>query len=920
MKKIFTTVLAIVLVIGIVFAEHSILSQTTTASAEENMNYFEEKSYCSATLEDDFADNRVLVTLKSEVSKEFNSYSKEDFFGISCVSVADLSQESAQMVKRQQLEGTASDVDIRNFKTVLSLELAEKNKENVLETIRELEKRDDVLYAEPDYIMTFFADPNPKPTYYNSQWAIPKISLPSAWDITKGNSSVKVAIMDSGIQANHTDLSGKVDTALSRDFNLSSPYIPSSVTDPEGHGTWVAGIVAAKGIGVIGVAPDVTLVSLRIANPDINPSTGQYQLSGNAAAFISTATLAFDYCAGKNFDVINLSAGYYGTPSSTLKSKIEACGSLVVCAAGNENNDNDGSTPVYPASFNSANIISVGATKSDDTRPNVSDWGYDNNGNPQGSNYGATSVDLFAPGDNIISTFPTNTYMSAPGTSAAAPMVAGVAALIKSANPSLSAAEIKGLIVDNVDFPIVNGVNPLQGKCVSNGRLNALKALQKANTMPVTDGVYKIQSKTSGKLIHAANAANGAAAHLWEAANSDNEIFNFERQSDGTYKITVLCSNKVLDNPNLSVSNGTQLKFYDWNGGDNQKWYVFSRGGGDVKIINKYSGKAVDIKNNATANGTPVQQWDDLGVDAQRFRLLPLNLPSQSTNISDGVYEIQSKTSGKYIHTTSGTGDGLAHLWQSTNTDNQRFNFTRQSDGTYKITALSSDCALDNTEWSYSNGSQFIFHNWHGDDNQRWYIIDCGGGYVKIINKHSGLVVDIQNNATANGTKVQQWSDAGVDAQRFRLMPVGLPSTSMNISNGVYKIQGKTSGKLIHAANSTSGAAAHLWESVNVDNERLNFVRQSDGTYKITVLSSGYALDNNGWSYNNGNQLRFYAWSGGDNQRWYVVDCGGGYVKIINKHSGKAIDISNNATANGTPVQQWDDLGVDAQRFRLMPV
>ena len=433
---------------------------------------------------------------------------------------------------------------------------------------------------------------------------------------------------------------------------------------------------------------------------------------------------------------------------------------------------------------------------------------------------------------------------------------------------------------------------------------------------PFLDGIYEIQGKTSGKFIQTTTGAGNGLAHLWQSANTNNQRFNFVRQSDGTYKITALSSTKVLDNPGLSNSNGTQLGFYDWNGGNNQRWYVIDCGGGYVKIINKHSGKAVDINNNNTANGTPVQQWDDCSSDAQRFKLLP----SQNVNICDGVYEIQGKTSGKLVRADSVGSGAAAHLWESTSTDNQKFSFSRQSDGTYKITVISSNMVLDNPGLSVSNGTQLKFYAWNGGDNQRWYVIDYGGGAVKIINKHSGKAIDINNNNTANGTSVQQWDDCGSDAQRFRLRPVGLPSASMNIVDGVYRIQGKTSGKYIHTTGGTGDGLAHLWELTNTNNQKFNFARQSDGTYKITVFSSTKALDNPEWSYSRGNQLGFYDWNGCDNQRWYVVDCGGGYVKIINKHSGLAVDINYNYTANGTPIQQWDDIGSEAQRFRLIPV
>lgn len=432
----------------------------------------------------------------------------------------------------------------------------------------------------------------------------------------------------------------------------------------------------------------------------------------------------------------------------------------------------------------------------------------------------------------------------------------------------------------------------------------------------VPNGVYEIQDMLSGKLIHAASGSMAAPAHLWESAATDNQRLQFECQNDGTYKITVLSSGAVLTVPGSSRNHGVQLQFYAWNGGDHQRWYVVDCGGGFFKLINKYSGLAIDISESGSANGTKIQQWEDTSAPAQRFRLLPTH-PVASIKLNDGVYELQGKTSGKLIHASSGLPGASAHLWESANTDNQRLRLEHQDDGTYKITVLSSGSVLTVRDASSSNGALLDFSTWHGDDQQKWYIVDCVGGFVKFINKHSGLAIDISDNGTANGTRIQQWQDVGVDAQRFRILPIDLPSASMNIEDGVYTIMGETSGKLIEAAGWSNGTVAQLWEQSGTYNQNMRFERQSDGTYKITAFSNGKALTDPN-SYVNGAQLLFLDWTGGDHQKWYIIDCGNGYIKLINKFSGLAIDISENGTANGTKVQQWKDTDVPAQRLKLI--
>ena len=170
-----------------------------------------------------------------------------------------------------------------------------------------------------------------------------------------------------------------------------------------------------------------------------------------------------------------------------------------------------------------------------------------------------------------------------------------------------------------------------------------------------------------------------------------------------------------------------------------------------------------------------------------------------------------------------------------------------------------------------------------------------------------------------------QWLNLGSNAYYFNSSGImvhqisgNIPTTSVNIPDGVYEIQGKTSEKLIHTSN--TGDNAILYDSGTSNNQKFNFERQSDGTYSITALSTGKVLEDPGLSYDQGTQMKFYSWNGGNNQKWYIVDCGNGLVKFINKHSGMALDILEDQTDNHTPIVQWRDKGSDAQRFILITV
>jgi len=336
-------------------------------------------------------------------------------------------------------------VDARNFRRILRLELENGSKENVIEAIRILEKRDDVLVAEPSFI-EFPQTVNPNDPRRNQQWGLDRIGAPSAWGITTGSSAVRVGIIDTGIQANHPDLINRVNTSLSRDFTIPYPYIPTSVIDTNGHGTHVAGIVGAEGnngVGITGVCWDVELIALRAG-------VNSFPLENIKKAVI--------FATNNNIHILNYSGGGT-TPSTTRMLAIKAFPGLFVAAAGNgPTNSFDGINtdynPFFPAGYRVntitgerlSNVISVAATMNNNDSPThtfldhtlcfiggmfLCIIGVTCRTITQLSNYGRTTVCLFAPGRNIYSTLRNGGYGNKSGSSMSAPMVAGVVAFKK---------------------------------------------------------------------------------------------------------------------------------------------------------------------------------------------------------------------------------------------------------------------------------------------------------------------------------------------------------------------------------------------------------------------------------------------------------------------------------------------------------
>ncbi|MBU3665034.1 MAG: peptidase S8 [Chthoniobacterales bacterium] len=322
--------------------------------------------------------------------------------------------------------------------------------------IEALSKNPNFEFAEPDYIANIILTPN-DPYYAAYQWHLPKVVAPAAWDFTTGSAGVTVAVVDSGVQATHPDLAGRVLPGY--DF-VNSDADPA---DDNGHGTAVAGVAAAKGndgIGVAGAAWDVAILPVKVMN---SSGSGSYSAIANGIA----------YSADMGAKIINLSLG--GTSSSsTLQNAVSYAwnkGSLLVAAAGN----NASSTTVYPAAY--TNVVAVSATTASDTLASFSSYG--------------SFVDLCAPGENITTSWVNGGYVTISGTSFSSPLTAGVAALALSRNPALSNAQLSALLTSNTDDLGALGKDIYYGT----GRLNASKVV--AAAVPVLDTAAPVTAVTS---------------------------------------------------------------------------------------------------------------------------------------------------------------------------------------------------------------------------------------------------------------------------------------------------------------------------------------------------------------------------------------------------------------------------------------
>jgi subtilisin family serine protease len=355
--------------------------------------------------------------------------------------------------------------------------------------IATLQRSGAVDYAEPDYALSALVEPNDFRFWDGSQWNLKNsgiyggtpgadIKAGAAWDIRTSAAGMVVAVVDTGVRLTHEDLqqniwtnpgesgldaSGhdKASNGLDDDndgyvddvHGINALNHSGNVNDDYGHGTHVTAIIGAtanNGVGVAGIAWDIDIMALKF-------------LDGSGQGTISGAIECLNYARTHGARIVNASWGSYEFTSQALRDAIvslRSAGIIFVAACGNSAGDND-ANPLFPASYEYDNIVSVAASNRVDAAAGYSNWG-------------ATTVDLAAPGSPVFSAWnrSDNDYVYMEGTSMAAPHVVGAAALVWAVNPAFTYQQVIAKILSTTDV-----LPAFTGRSVSGGRLNLARAL-----------------------------------------------------------------------------------------------------------------------------------------------------------------------------------------------------------------------------------------------------------------------------------------------------------------------------------------------------------------------------------------------------------------------------------------------------------
>ena len=473
---------------------------------------------------------------------------------------------------------------------------------DVISVIKEVREEYKLKIPEPNYISNVLTVSDP---LFNDQWYIPDTNFDKAWEKAKSKDPIKVAVIDSGVDANHPDLKGKI--LNGRDFLNDD----TDASDDHGHGTFVAGIIAAEAnnIGIKGLHDYVQIVPVKVIDEN---GLGTYEDVAKGILF------AADNAA----KVINLSIGGYAY-SFVLQEAVDYAfekGCIVVAAGGNDGIEQE----IFPAAY--PDVIGVSAL------------GY--NGEIWHDSNSGRHIDVSAPGVNIISTGLAESYVYASGTSASASMVSALAGMLVSEKPEISSSVIKRLIMQSVKDLGDEGRDKVYG----NGEIDALTALEQ-DVEPFHDVAVRSVSVEpmvfeKGKPTYiVANIENTGSYKSEEFDVVLYEIVGEEKKEIGRKEgITVIDKLKVIFDwkpEKIEESIKFEAEIFSENDTD---------GSNNSKISSIFSLNKHDDLYVLYANKPPVHQW----IAYQAYK----KLPSSALKIEMSSYIGPSSDTSSYLSET----------------------------------------------------------------------------------------------------------------------------------------------------------------------------------------------------------------------------------------------------------------------------
>lgn len=718
---------------------------------------------------------------------------------------------------------------------------------------------------EPDRIITSSALPN-DPSF-SRLWGLNNsgqtggvadadIDAAEAWNVTTGSRSVVVAVIDTGIDYRHPDLAanmwrnprevagdridndgnGFVDDVYGWDFanNDADPL------DDDGHGTHVAGTIGAVGnnsVGVAGVNWQVSLMALKFLGADGSGTTSA------AIAALNYATM-MRRSFGVNVVATNNSWGGGGASTALTNAIVSGgnAGILAVAAAGNESANND-TTPSYPANVESSAVISVAATDASNRLASF-------------SNYGATTVDVAAPGSDIYSTTPNNTYASYSGTSMATPHVAGLVALMAAANPQATASQIRAAILSTA-VPVAG----LAGKVATGGLINAAAAVNLIRGVepppppppppPPSGNGEPNDSIGTAKAVTLASGAATVSGTIGDGAytTADVDLYAISLAAGAVLRVDIdaatLATPSSLDSY-LQIFNaaGTQVAFNDDEGTvyDSLVTYTVPTAGTYYIGVSSYgnSSYTATTAGTGTAGSTTGSYVAKIGVTlpslpAPTADIIDVAPDPRTTSVSAIVVQFSRAVSGvnaaDFTLTRGGTAVSLAAATVTT-TDNIRWTLAgldaaTASAGTYVLTLNSSGSGIV----AVDGGAALVSSASDTWTTQAIALVDAGDTLA------TAAVVGIRSGEIRLSGRIGDGSATTRDVDLYRVTLAAGQTVTIDVDAATLS-GGSTLDSYVRLFNSAGRQLAVNDDDPSTYDSLLSFRATTAGTYFVGV--SGY--------------------------------------------------------------------------------
>ena len=453
--------------------------------------------------------------------------------------------------------------------------------------------------------------------------------------------------------------------------------------------------------------------------------------------------------------------------------------------------------------------------------------------------------------------------------------------------------------------------------------------VRKMPVVSVPDGNYFINVRfkvASSVDISGASTSDSTTIQLYSGNGSKAQQFKFSKQSDGSYVITNVNSDKALDVRGAAAGNNSVVQQYAINGTNAQRWFIRDSGAG-YYLQSALGNWVLDLSGGNTSNGTAIRLYAPNGTQAQRFVV-------SSSEVSVPVNAaVNIKSAGKSnlvfdVPGASTTNSARIQLYAANGTNAQKFRFQQIGNGTYNIVNVNSGKVLDVYGASASNGAVLQQYDSNGTVAQQWTVRNYGDGKISLMSVNANKAIDVpganysSNVAlqlySPNDTAAQQWIIEKSKTMRDRLNEQAAKHRQ-DLPDGTYSFGSKlkTNMKMdVYGASRSDCANVQLWTGNGTNAQRWRVSHDDNGYVTLTSANSDKALDVYGASTANGANAQQYASNGTYAQKWIAIkNSDGSYTFQSALAENAVLDVNGGSSANGANVQLYTSNGTNAQKW-----